>query len=65
MGQKINPLCFRLGTTQSHHSIWFDNPKIIPRVYKKIKKIRDLIKKLCTKEYENILWCRGNCRIEI
>ena len=23
MGQKINPLGFRLGTTQGHHSLWF------------------------------------------
>nr|YP_009121271.1 ribosomal protein S3 [Epipogium aphyllum]YP_009121278.1 ribosomal protein S3 [Epipogium aphyllum]AII40880.1 ribosomal protein S3 [Epipogium aphyllum]AII40888.1 ribosomal protein S3 [Epipogium aphyllum] len=27
MGQKINPLGFRLGTTQSHHSFWFEKPK--------------------------------------
>ena len=27
MGQKINPLGFRLGTTQSHHSLWFAQPK--------------------------------------
>ena len=27
MGQKINPLGFRLGTTQSHHSLWFSQPK--------------------------------------
>jgi hypothetical protein len=39
MGQKTNPLCFRLGTTHSHHSVWFEEPKKnILRVYKKIKK---------------------------
>ncbi|KAF8657241.1 hypothetical protein HU200_009858 [Digitaria exilis] len=27
MGQKINPLGFRLGTTQNHHSFWFAQPK--------------------------------------
>ena len=27
MGQKINPLGFRLGTTQKHHSFWFAQPK--------------------------------------
>ncbi|KAK4733684.1 hypothetical protein R3W88_007945 [Solanum pinnatisectum] len=27
MGQKINPLGFRLGTTQGHHSLWFSQPK--------------------------------------
>ncbi|KAJ9128862.1 hypothetical protein P3X46_034406 [Hevea brasiliensis] len=37
MGQNINPLGFRLGTTQSHHSLWFAQPKITLRVYKKIK----------------------------
>ncbi|XLT71463.1 hypothetical protein HN873_027889 [Arachis hypogaea] len=26
MGQKINPLGFRLGTTQSHDSLWFAQP---------------------------------------
>ncbi|KAJ0680534.1 putative K domain superfamily, prokaryotic type protein [Helianthus annuus] len=38
MGQKINPIGFRLGTTQGHHSLWFAQPKIILRVCKKIKK---------------------------
>ncbi|KAI3862711.1 hypothetical protein MKX03_002003 [Papaver bracteatum] len=28
MGQKINPLGFRLGTTQKHHSLWFEDQKI-------------------------------------
>lgn len=27
MAQKTNPLAFRLGTTQSHHSVWFEEPK--------------------------------------
>ena len=27
MGQKINPLGFRLGTNQNHHSFWFAQPK--------------------------------------
>lgn len=26
-GTKINPLGFRLGTTQGHHSLWFAQPK--------------------------------------
>ncbi|CAI0445630.1 unnamed protein product [Linum tenue] len=38
MGQKINPLGFRLGTTQGHHSLWFAQQKFILKVYKKIKK---------------------------
>jgi hypothetical protein len=28
MGQKTNPLCFRLGTTHSHHSVWIEEPKL-------------------------------------
>jgi hypothetical protein len=27
MGQEIDPLGFRLGTTQNHHSFWFAQPK--------------------------------------
>ena len=37
MGQKGNPLGFRLGVTQGHHSLLFAHPKI-PKVYNKIKK---------------------------
>nr|YP_009769876.1 ribosomal protein S3 [Labichea lanceolata]QIT00578.1 ribosomal protein S3 [Labichea lanceolata] len=44
MGQKINPLGFRLGTTQSHHSLWFAQPKNYSESLKEDKKIRDFIK---------------------
>ena len=27
MGQKINPLGFKLDTSQSHNSLWFAQPK--------------------------------------
>ena len=30
MGQERNPLGFRLGTTQSHHSLWFAQPNHFP-----------------------------------
>ena len=30
MGQKINPLGFRLGATQGHHSLWFAQPQNYP-----------------------------------
>nr|QGT34394.1 ribosomal protein S3 [Utricularia amethystina] len=44
MGQKINPLGFRLGTTQSHHSLWFAQPKNYFEGLQEDKKIRDFIK---------------------
>ncbi|KAK8313701.1 hypothetical protein V6Z11_D01G127300 [Gossypium hirsutum] len=44
MGQKINPLGFRLGTTQSHHSLWFAQPKKYSEGLQEDKKIRDCIK---------------------
>nr|AMY96173.1 ribosomal protein S3 [Geranium phaeum] len=44
MGQKINPLGFRLGTTQNHHSIWFEKPKKYCESLQEDQKIRDRIK---------------------
>nr|YP_010162918.1 ribosomal protein S3 [Kennedia prostrata]QRI60627.1 ribosomal protein S3 [Kennedia prostrata] len=43
MGQKINPLGFRLGTTQSHDSLWFAQPTNYSENIQEDKKIRDLI----------------------
>uniref|UniRef100_UPI003002BF25 ribosomal protein S3 n=1 Tax=Didymocarpus salviiflorus TaxID=1736641 RepID=UPI003002BF25 len=44
MGQKINPLGFRLGTTQRHHSLWFAQPKNYSKGLQEDQKIRDFIK---------------------
>nr|YP_010465340.1 ribosomal protein S3 [Flemingia macrophylla]QYB17954.1 ribosomal protein S3 [Flemingia macrophylla]UUL95821.1 ribosomal protein S3 [Flemingia macrophylla] len=44
MGQKINPLGFRLGTTQNHDSVWFAQPKNYSANIQEDKKIRDFIK---------------------
>nr|QVX28779.1 ribosomal protein S3 [Poiretia bahiana] len=44
MGQKINPLGFRLGTTQSHDSLWFAQPTNYSENLQEDKKIRDCIK---------------------
>nr|YP_009864786.1 30S ribosomal protein S3 [Uvularia grandiflora]ANO44970.1 ribosomal protein S3 [Uvularia grandiflora]ANO45028.1 ribosomal protein S3 [Uvularia sessiliflora]QKE32781.1 30S ribosomal protein S3 [Uvularia grandiflora] len=44
MGQKINPLGFRLGTTQSHHSFWFAQPKNFSAGLQEDEKIRNCIK---------------------
>lgn len=61
MGQKINPLGFRLGTTQGHHSLWFAQPKNYSKGLQEDQKNTGLYQELCTKKYKNILWCRGNC----
>ena len=44
MGQKINPLGFRLGTTQSHHSFWFAKPKNFSMGIQEDEIIRNCIK---------------------
>nr|YP_010290370.1 ribosomal protein S3 [Anarthria humilis]ULQ64136.1 ribosomal protein S3 [Anarthria humilis] len=44
MGQKINPLGFRLGTTQNHHSFWFAQPKNYPAGLQEDGRIRNCIK---------------------
>nr|AJE71621.1 ribosomal protein S3 [Melilotus officinalis]AJE71692.1 ribosomal protein S3 [Melilotus albus]UXL86243.1 ribosomal protein S3 [Melilotus albus] len=44
MGQKIHPIGFRLGTTQSHDSIWFAQPRNYSENLKEDKIIRDCIK---------------------
>nr|QXI89177.1 ribosomal protein S3 [Gentiana aristata] len=44
MGQKINPLGFRLGINQNHHSVWFAQHKNYLEHLQEDKKIRDCIK---------------------
>nr|QBS50112.1 ribosomal protein S3 [Syringa pubescens subsp. microphylla]QBS50113.1 ribosomal protein S3 [Syringa pubescens subsp. microphylla]QSQ71728.1 ribosomal protein S3 [Syringa pubescens subsp. microphylla]QSQ71759.1 ribosomal protein S3 [Syringa pubescens subsp. microphylla] len=43
MGQKINPLGFRLGTTQVHHSLWFAQPKNYSEGLQEDQKIRNFL----------------------
>nr|YP_009294815.1 ribosomal protein S3 [Cytinus hypocistis]AMR36145.1 ribosomal protein S3 [Cytinus hypocistis] len=43
MGQKINPLGFRLGTTQKHNSIWFAQPIKYSDSLKEDKILRDYL----------------------
>nr|YP_009300042.1 ribosomal protein S3 [Pelargonium tetragonum]YP_009300072.1 ribosomal protein S3 [Pelargonium tetragonum]AJB99955.1 ribosomal protein S3 [Pelargonium tetragonum]AJB99987.1 ribosomal protein S3 [Pelargonium tetragonum]QBW99243.1 ribosomal protein S3 [Pelargonium tetragonum] len=50
MGQKINPLGFRLGTTQTHHSIWFEERKDYSEGLQEDHKIREHIKSYIEKE---------------
>ncbi|TYI30059.1 hypothetical protein ES332_A05G358200v1 [Gossypium tomentosum] len=65
MGQKINPLGFRLGTTQSHHSLWFAQPKKYSEGLQEDKKIRDCIKNYVQKNMRLSFGVKGIARIEI
>nr|YP_010830829.1 ribosomal protein S3 [Potamogeton maackianus]WFF50719.1 ribosomal protein S3 [Potamogeton maackianus] len=65
MGQKINPLGFRLGTTQSHHSFWFAQPKSFSADLQEDAKIRDCIKNYVKKNMRISSGFEGIARIEI
>lgn len=45
MGQKTHPLCFRIGITQQHKSVWFANSKNYAVLLEEDYKIRHYIKK--------------------
>ncbi|KAL0912905.1 hypothetical protein M5K25_016321 [Dendrobium thyrsiflorum] len=57
MGQKINPLGFRLGTTQSHHSFCFAKPKNFSKGLQEDERIRNSIKDYVKKirEYPQVI----------
>nr|YP_009729476.1 ribosomal protein S3 [Incarvillea arguta]QHW07075.1 ribosomal protein S3 [Incarvillea arguta] len=65
MGQKINPLGFRLGTTQSHYSVWFAKPKNYSKGLQEDQKIRDLIQTYVQKNMKISSGTEGIARIEI
>nr|YP_010894607.1 ribosomal protein S3 [Dicranostigma lactucoides]YP_010894631.1 ribosomal protein S3 [Dicranostigma lactucoides]WJW71477.1 ribosomal protein S3 [Dicranostigma lactucoides]WJW71502.1 ribosomal protein S3 [Dicranostigma lactucoides] len=65
MGQKINPLGFRLGTTQKHHSLWFAQPKSYSEGLQEDQKIRDCIKNYVQKNLRISSGVEGIARIEI
>ena len=65
MGQKINPLGFRLGTTQGHHSIWFAKPKNYSEGLQEDQKIRNSIKNYIQKNMRISSGVEGIARIEI
>nr|WOR84777.1 ribosomal protein S3 [Incarvillea compacta] len=65
MGQKINPLGFRLGTTQSHYSLWFAKPKNYSEGLQEDQKIRDLIQTYVQKNMKISSGTEGIARIEI
>nr|YP_009569805.1 ribosomal protein S3 [Deeringia amaranthoides]QBC67386.1 ribosomal protein S3 [Deeringia amaranthoides] len=65
MGQKINPLGFRLGTTQSHYSLWFSHPKNYSEGLQEDQKIRDCIKNYVQKNTKTSSGVEGIAHIEI
>nr|YP_010934212.1 ribosomal protein S3 [Pecteilis susannae]WKV24786.1 ribosomal protein S3 [Pecteilis susannae] len=71
MGQKINPLGFRLGTTQSHHSFWFAKPKDFSMGLQEDEKIRNCIKNYVQKKkrissgFEGIAYMEIQKRIDL
>nr|QUQ06968.1 ribosomal protein S3 [Sauvagesia rhodoleuca] len=65
MGQKINPLGFRLGTTQGHHSLWFAQPKKYSEGLQEDKKIRNYIKNFVQKDMKVSFGVEGISRITI
>lgn len=46
MGQKVNPVGFRLGTTRAHDSIWFAKTKDYAKLVEEDLKIRNKIKQI-------------------
>nr|QGQ56271.1 ribosomal protein S3 [Cansjera rheedei] len=65
MGQKINPLGFRLGTTHDHHSLWFAQPKNYSEGLQEDQKIRDCIKNYVQKNMRISSGIEGIARIKI
>ena len=65
MGQKINPLGFRLGTTQSHYSLGVSQPKNQAEGLQEDQKIRDCIKNYVQKNTKTSSGVEGIARIEI
>nr|WBQ55733.1 ribosomal protein S3 [Saxifraga sinomontana var. amabilis] len=65
MGQKINPLGFRLGTTRSHDSLWFAQPKNYSEGLQEDQKIRDCINNYVQKNKKITSGVEGIARIEI
>ena len=65
MGQKINPLGFRLGTTQGHHSLWFSQPKNYSESLQEDQKIRNFIKNYVEKNMITSSGVQGIARIDI
>ena len=46
MGQKVNPVGFRLGTSRDHDSIWFAKSKDYSKLVMEDIKVRERIKEI-------------------
>lgn len=65
MGQKINPLGFRLGLTQSHRSYWFAKPKNYSKILESDRQIRNCIEVYIRENIRNSSNYGGIARVEI
>uniref|UniRef100_UPI0030FE9437 ribosomal protein S3 n=1 Tax=Zippelia begoniifolia TaxID=126646 RepID=UPI0030FE9437 len=67
MGKKINPLGFRLGTNQSHRSVWFAQSKSYSKGLQEDEKIRDCINNYIEKNMRtsSVFEGKGISHIEI
>nr|YP_009555401.1 ribosomal protein S3 [Dendrolycopodium obscurum]AZU95255.1 ribosomal protein S3 [Dendrolycopodium obscurum] len=65
MGQKINPLGFRLGITKNHHSHWFAKPKKYSGFLQEDGKVRNCIDSYVQKHIRNSSNYGGIARVEI
>nr|YP_010881298.1 ribosomal protein S3 [Fossombronia foveolata]WIA67251.1 ribosomal protein S3 [Fossombronia foveolata] len=65
MGQKINPLGFRLGVTQNHRSYWFAKPKEYSKLFEEDRKIRNCIGFYVQKHIKNSSNYGGIAHVEI
>eukprot|EP00188_Purpureofilum_apyrenoidigerum_P001784 Plantae.Rhodophyta-Purpureofilum_apyrenoidigerum.ctg20176.p1 GENE.Plantae.Rhodophyta-Purpureofilum_apyrenoidigerum.ctg20176~~Plantae.Rhodophyta-Purpureofilum_apyrenoidigerum.ctg20176.p1 ORF type:complete len:216 (-),score=4.06 Plantae.Rhodophyta-Purpureofilum_apyrenoidigerum.ctg20176:55-702(-) len=66
MGQKIHPLGFRLGVTQTHRSVWFAKPKQYPNLLQEDYKLRSyIVKQFKEAQVSRVQICRRFDQIEI
>nr|YP_010881382.1 ribosomal protein S3 [Moerckia flotoviana]WIA67335.1 ribosomal protein S3 [Moerckia flotoviana] len=65
MGQKVNPLGFRLGITQRHRSYWFAKPDKYSELFGEDREIRDCIELYVRKHMRNSSNYGGIARVEI
>lgn len=66
MGQKIHPLGFRLGVTQTHRSIWFTKPQEYSKLLQEDFKIRKyILKQFVEAQISKVQICRRFDQIEV
>ncbi len=65
MGQKMNPLCFRLSVTQNHHSYWFTQLKNYSKLFREDWEMRNCIEIYIRKHIKSSSNYGGIAHIEI